>query len=185
MFMGGNFEVKKMKVAIYCRVSTDEQTTDNQEQLIKEYCKRNEHEVYKVYKDIYTGTTDIRPSFNELLNDLRQYKFNCIAVKRLDRLTRKLKHLLSLVDEFKLKGVSLIAIDQNIDTTTASGIMQMQMLGVISEFERNLISDRTKDAFYRDSQGLLRSRKSNKLVGVRGKDKRERKKRGVLRKVHK
>lgn len=170
-----------MKVAIYCRVSTEDQTTDNQEQLIREYCIRNGHEIYKVYKDVYTGTSDNRPAFNELLRDMRLYKFNTLAVARLDRLTRKLKHLLSMIDEFKSKGVGLIAIHQNIDTTTASGIMQMQMLGVIAEFERNLISDRTKESFYRDSEGKLRSRKNHKLVGARGKDKKERRKRGVLR----
>lgn len=174
-----------MKVAIYCRVSTDDQNTDNQEQLIKDYCIRNNHTIYDIYRDTYSGTSDNRPAFNELLKDMRLYKFNTIAVARLDRLTRKLKHLLSMIDEFKSKGVGLIAIHQNIDTTTASGIMQMQMLGVIAEFELNLISDRTKEAFYIDSDGKIRSRKSDKLVGSRGKDKKERKKRGVLRKSQK
>jgi site-specific DNA recombinase len=173
------------KVAIYVRVSTEEQNTDNQEQLIIEYCIRNNYEIFDTYKDTFTGTSDNRPEFNRMLIDMRLYKFNTIAVARLDRLTRKLKHLLSMIDEFKSKGVGLIAIHQNIDTTNASGIMQMQMLGVIAEFERNLISDRTKEAFYVDSEGKKRSRKSDKLVGARGKDKKERKKRGVLRRSQK
>lgn len=172
-----------MKVAIYCRVSTDEQNVDSQEAHCLEYCQRMGYEVFKVYKDVYTGTSDNRPMFNELLHDMRLYRFNAIMVTRLDRLTRSLQHLLGLIDEFKLKGVGLICSTQEINTTTPAGIFQMHVFGAVSEFERNLISARTKESFYRDSEGKLRSRKSHKLVGVRGKDKHPRLKRGVLRKA--
>lgn len=174
-----------MKVAIYIRVSTDEQTTDNQEDLCLDYCKRMNFEVFKIYRDIYTGTSDNRPEFNELLKDMRLYRFNAIVVLRIDRLTRKLKHLLNMVDEFKSKGVDIVSINNNIDTTTAMGKAFFQISGVFSELERNLISDRTKDAFYKDDEGRLRSKKTDKLVGVRGKDRKERKKRGVLRRSQK
>ncbi len=159
-----------MKVAIYCRVSTSEQDADKQEYLCKEYCKRNDIEVYKVYKDVISGTTTSRLNFNIMLDDMRHYKFDTIMVTKLDRIGRSLSHLLSLFDEFKRKAVDFVAITQNIDTSTSAGKLQMQMLGAFAEFERNMISERTKEGM-----------KHAKNVGKRGKDKRQRKKRGVLR----
>lgn len=160
-----------MKVAIYCRVSTEEQNADKQEDICKEYCKRQRYEIFKVYKDVISGTTSSRPDFNKLLFDMRHYKFNAIMVTKLDRLGRSLQHLLSLFEEFKNKGVDFISVTQNIDTSTSAGKLQMQIMGAFAEFERNIISERTKE-------GL----KKAIGVGKRGKDKKPRKKRGGLRK---
>jgi len=102
---------------------------------------------------------------------MRHYKFDAIMVTKLDRLGRSLKHLLSLFDEFNKKGVSFIAVTQNIDTSTSAGKLQMHIMGAFAEFERNIISERTKEGL-RKSIG----------VGKRGKDKKPRKKRGSLRK---
>lgn len=160
-----------MKVAIYCRVSTEDQDADKQEQACLDYCSRMNYEVYKVYKDVISGTTTSRPSFDLMLQDMRLWRFNCIMVTKLDRIGRSLKHILSLFDEFKSKAVQFIAITQNIDTTSAAGQLQMQIIGAFAEFERNIISERTKEG--------LRYAKN---VGKRGKDRKDRKKRGVLRK---
>lgn len=160
-----------MKVAIYCRVSTEEQDADKQEEACIEYCKRNNYEIVRIYKDVgISGMKLYRPAFQELLKDMRAYKFDTIMVTKIDRLARSLQHLLSLFEEFKNKGIQFIAITQNIDTTSAAGKMQLQIMGAFAEFERNIISERTKE-------GL----KHAKNVGKRGKDKTARKKRGVLR----
>jgi DNA invertase Pin-like site-specific DNA recombinase len=159
------------KIAIYVRVSTDEQDLTSQLESCKKYCEMNNYEIYKIYKDIYTGTSDNRPAFNELLQDMRQYRFSMVVVTKLDRMGRSLKHLLNLFEEFNSKGVQFVAVTQNIDTSTSSGKLQMQILGAFAEFERNLISERTKE-------GL----KGKENVGKRGKDKRPRKRRYVLRK---
>ena len=156
-----------MIVAIYCRVSTDEQNTDSQEKICIESCKRNNYEVYKVYKDVISGTKSTRPQFNVLLIEMRNGKFDCIMVTKLDRLGRSLQHLLSMFDEFSSRNVQFIAVTQNIDTTSATGRLQMQIMGAFAEFERNLISERTKE-------GL----KVATGVGKRGKDKLPRKRRG-------
>jgi DNA invertase Pin-like site-specific DNA recombinase len=116
------------------------------------------------------STKTSRPAFNEMLRDMRLIKFNAIMVTKLDRLGRSLQHLLSLIEEFKNKGVHFIAITQNIDTSSAIGKFQLQVMGAFAEFERNIISERTKE-------GL----KYAKNVGKRGKDKKPRKKRGGLR----
>ena len=160
-----------MKVAIYSRVSTEEQFADKQIKAMQEYCKRMDYEIVNIYPDIIGGGTTSRPAFNQLLNDMRHYKFNCIMVTKLDRVGRSLKHLISLFDEFKKKGVNFIAITQNIDTSTSTGNLLFQILGAFAEFEKNIISERTKE-------GL----KNAVNVGKRGKDKNPRKKRGVLRK---
>lgn len=161
-----------MKAAIYCRVSTEEQHAEKQEHLCREHCRRNEIDIFQIYTDVISGTTTSREGFNRMLNDMRQYKFNTIICTKLDRIGRSLSHLLSLFDEFKKKGVEFIAVTQNIDTSTSSGKLQMQMLAAFAEFERNMISERTKE-------GMKRA----KNVGKRGSDKKPRKKRGVLRKA--
>lgn len=158
---------QNMKVAIYCRVSTEEQDADKQEYAIKDFCKARNWEVYEVYKDVISGTKSSRPAFNKLLEDMRINKFNCIAVTKLDRLGRSLQHLLSLLEEFNGRSINFVATTQNIDSTTATGKLQLQILGAFAEFERNLISERTKE-------GLRRATG----VGKRGKDKIPRKRRG-------
>lgn len=156
-----------MKVAIYCRVSTDEQDANKQEDICKKYCEVNNLEIYGIYKDVISGTKSSRPKFNEMLNDMRENRFQAIMVTKLDRLTRSLQHLLGLLEEFNKKGVHFIATTQNIDTSTAAGKLQTQILGAFAEFERNIISERTKEGL-RVATG----------VGKRGRDKNPRKRRG-------
>jgi len=161
-----------MKVAIYCRVSTDEQDASNQEKICREYCQRMGYEVYMVYSDTgISGVKQSRPAFNEMLSDMRLMRFNCIMVTKLDRIGRSLQHILSLFDEFFSLGVQFIATTQNIDTSSASGKLQLQIIGAFAEFERNIISERTKESL-----------QFAKNVGKRGKDKKPRLKRGGLRK---
>jgi DNA invertase Pin-like site-specific DNA recombinase len=161
-----------MKAALYARVSTDKQDIQNQLPAIRLYAARQGYEIYKEYIDeSVSGTKESRPAFDELLKDMRQNKFSIIIVTKLDRIGRSLKHILSLFDEFNRKGIGFVALDQNIDTGNAAGRLQMQILGAFAEFERNLISDRTKA-----------SRLNKPTWGKRGPDRRVRKKRGVSKK---
>lgn len=159
-----------MKVAVYCRVSTEEQDADKQEFICKEFCERNGFEIFKIYKDVISGKTTSRPEFNKLLQDMRDMNFKGIVVTKLDRLGRSLQHLLSLLEEFNSKGIDFVAVTQNIDTTSASGKLQLQILGAFAEFERNIISERTKEGMRRAIG-----------VGKRGKDKQPRKRRGGIK----
>lgn len=164
-------EKNKMRVAIYCRVSTEDQDANKQEYICEDHCNRNNFVIYKVYKDVISGSKSSRPAFNELLNDLRKYKFHAVVVTKLDRLGRSLQHLITIIDEFKAKGVELIAVTQNIDTSSSAGRLQWQIMGAFAEFEREIIRERT-----------IEGMRNAKNVGKRGKDKKPRKKRGVLRK---
>lgn len=168
-----------MKVAIYCRVSTEEQDADKQEFICREYCNRNGFEIYKVYKDVISGTSTSRKQFNQMLEDMRSMKFKGIVVTKLDRIGRSLQHLLSLFDEFNRKKVEFISVTQNIDTSTSTGKLQLQIMGAFAEYERNIISERTKEGL-RKAVG----------VGKRGKDKAPRRRRkdkikkNVIKKAH-
>ena len=160
-----------MKVAIYARVSTEDQDAEKQIKYLLQEVERRSFDLYKIYTDVISGAKASRPAFNQLLEDMRKYKFRVVMITKLDRLGRSLQHLITVLDEFKAKGVELIAVTQNIDTTSAAGRLQWQIMGAFAEFEREIIRERTKEG--------LRFAKN---VGKRGKDKKPRRKRGVLRK---
>ncbi len=160
-----------MKVAIYARVSTQDQHAEHQVKVLREFCQRSGHEIYDVYTDVVSGASASRPAFNKLMDDMRRYRFRAVAVTKLDRLGRSLQHLISILDEFRTKGVELMAVTQNIDTSSAAGRLQWQIMGAFAEFEREIIRERTME-------GLKHARN----IGKRGKDRKPRKKRGVLRK---
>jgi DNA invertase Pin-like site-specific DNA recombinase len=163
-----------VKVALYARVSTADQNTEIQLVQLREWASRGGHKIFREYVDeAISGTKTSRPSFDVMLADMRQYRFQAVAVVKLDRIGRSLQHILSLFDEFNAKGVAFIATTQGIDTfqTNPMSKLFISLLGAFAEFERNLISERTKAA---------RAGKLN--WGVRGSDKRPRKKRGGFRK---
>ena len=79
-----------MKVALYLRVSTSEQTTLNQELELKSYCERNEMEIYKIYKDEgVSGAKTSRPELDMMMQDMRKKEFDAVVVWKLDRLGRR------------------------------------------------------------------------------------------------
>lgn len=156
-----------MNVAIYCRVSTEEQDAKKQETELLEFCKQREHDVIGVYTDVISGSKDSRPRLNDLMIDAYNGKFNGVIIWKLDRLGRSLKHLIDIVNKFQLWKVNLICKTQEIDTSTPNGKLLFHIFGAVAEFERELISERTK-------LGL----KKAVNVGKRGKDKRPRKKGG-------
>jgi len=162
------------KCALYVRVSTDDQHPENQIETLKKYVELLKWDIYKVYIDKISGTKDSRPALNDMMFDMRDKKFNCVVIYKLDRLGRSLKHLINICEEFYKKDISLVCTSQNIDTSTASGKLLFHILGAVAEFERELISERTK----------LGQRKA-KNVGKRGKDKKVRNKSGYYRRWEK
>ena len=133
-----------MFVAVYVRVSTDDQNPENQVQELKAYCQRSEYSIHDIYIDKCSGRTEDRPEFQRILLDMRQRKFKAILVWKLDRIGRSLPHLLRLLQEMQNRKVEFICLTQNIDTTTASGRLIFQMMGIFAEFESTLVSERTR-----------------------------------------
>ena len=153
--------------AVYVRVSKEEQNENIQIKNLKTFAILQNIRVQKVYIDKVSGTKDSRPALNDLMFDMRKGLFNCVVIYKLDRLGRSLAHLITICEEFNNKGIDLIVTSQNIDTKTASGKLLFHILGAVAEFERELISERTK-------AGLRHA----KNVGKRGKDRGPRKKGG-------
>lgn len=163
-----------MKAAIYVRVSTVDQTTLNQEIVLKEYCEKNEIEIYKIYQDEgFSGAKTTRPALDQMLKDMRLKAFDTIVVWKLDRLGRSTQHLLQLLEEFNNKGIRLVCTDMNIDTQTAQGKFFFTIVGAFAELEREMIRERIL-------LGLERRRKEGKVMGrpQGSKDKGYRKKSG-------
>ena len=159
-----------MKCAIYARVSTDEQNPMHQVDELKKYAFNQNYNVHKVYIDEISGTKDSRPALNDLMFDARKDLFDVVIVWKLDRLGRSLKHLINVAEEWYKRGIDFVCVSQNIDTTTASGKLTFHILGAVAEFERELISERTK-----------LGQKKAKNIGKRGKDKKVRSKSGYYR----
>jgi len=153
--------------AIYTRVSTEEQNPQIQVDELKKSSSQQNIMVYDVYTDVVSGTKDSRPELNRMMFDMRKGLFNCVMIYKLDRLGRSLKHLITVCEEFHNKGIELIVTSQGIDTSTATGKLLFNILGSVAEFEKELISERTK-----------LGQKNAKNIGKRGKDKKPRRKSG-------
>lgn len=159
--------IKQKTCAIYARVSTDKQNPDHQVDELKNMASQQKLMIFDTYVDKVSGTKDSRPELNRMMFDMRKGLFNCIMIYKLDRLGRSLKHLITVCEEFHNKGVDLIVTSQGIDTSTATGKLLFNILGSVAEFERELISERTK-----------LGQKKAKNIGKRGKDKKPRHKSG-------
>jgi len=169
-----------MKVALYLRVSTEEQTTLNQELELKRYCDKENYEIYKIYKDEgISGAKTSRPELDKMLQDMRNRCFNAILVWKFDRLGRNTQHLLQVLEELKNKNIRLIATSQQIDTSTPMGKLFFTIIASIGEAERETIRERI-------ILGLKRRRQQGKPVGRQkgAKDKTQRKRLGYFQREY-
>jgi DNA invertase Pin-like site-specific DNA recombinase len=133
------------RAAIYLRVSTDEQTTENQERALREVAARSGHEIVAVYRDEgISGAKgrDKRPGFDAMHKDASRRKFDIVMAWSVDRLGRSLQDLIGFLSELHSLGIDLALHQQGIDTTTPAGKAMFQMMGVFAEFERSMIVER-------------------------------------------
>lgn len=151
----------KTKAALYLRVSTDHQTTENQRQHLTEVAERAGWEIVEVYEDAgisgAKGRKD-RPAFDRMCKDATRRRFDVIMAWSVDRLGRSLQDLVTFLGELHSSGIDLFLHQQGIDTTTPAGKAMFQMLGVFAEFERAMIRERVV-------AGLDRARTNGKKLG--------------------
>ena len=141
------------KVAIYCRVSTStkDQTTENQLRELTAYCDRMGFEIVKVYEDEVSGakTREKRPAYNELCKDAFLKKFDVVIAWDVSRFGRSLKEFVSFLAEMDDKGIGVVAVKNGLDTSSSTGKMMMKMIGVMEEWNREMLVERTKSGLAR------------------------------------
>jgi DNA invertase Pin-like site-specific DNA recombinase len=151
------------RVALYLRVSTSEQTTENQRRELRAVAKRHGWEIAGAYEDAGVSGAkgrDKRPGLDALLKGVARREFDLVAAWSVDRLGRSLQDLLGFLGEIHAKGVDLYLHQQGIDTTTPAGKAMFQMMGVFAEFERAMIQERVK-------AGLARAKAEGVQLGRR------------------
>src|SRR6201993_3400409 len=132
-----------MRIAIYARVSTKDQSCALQLRDLKTYCTARKLTVFREYIDVgESGAKDSRPKLNELMADARKRKFDAILVWRFDRFARSTKHLLLALEEFRSLGIQFISYQENIDTTSPLGQALFTIVSAVAQLERDLIRER-------------------------------------------
>ncbi len=145
------------RCVIYTRVSTNNQTIDNQLNVLREIAKLKGYEIVREYTDEgISGAKgrEERKGFDELIKDATRKKFDIILCWSVDRLGRNLSHLVSFLNEIQSVGCDLYIHQSGLDTSTPMGKMMFQLTGIFAEFERSMISERV-------IAGQKRSKKKN------------------------
>jgi len=144
---------------IYARVSTKQQTTENQLPPLRKFAKERGWKVIGERIDHgYSGTTEQRPQLIEVMDLARRREFDILLVYALDRFGRSVKHLVNALDEFRSLGIDFCVLNQNIDTTTPAGKLFFTMISGFAEFEAAIIKERVL-------AGLVRARAEGKQLG--------------------
>jgi putative DNA-invertase from lambdoid prophage Rac len=166
-------------IALYVRVSTSEQTVENQKIRLHEYAEKNNC-TFDIFEET-ESTRKTRPVKQALLAKLRQNQYDAVVVYKLDRWARSSTELILDTKELIDKGIGFISISDNLDFSTASGKLHFAILSAFAEFERELIRERT-------IEGLRRAKLQGKQAGrpKGSKDTKKRKKSGyILREARK
>lgn len=149
-------------VAIYTRVSTrNGQTVENQLRQLREVGERMGWQIVAEFSDEgISGAKgrDQRPGFDALMRGVARREFDLVAAWSVDRLGRSLPDLVSFLNDLQARNIDIYLHQQGLDTSTPSGRMLFQMLGVFAEFERAIIRERVLC-------GLERARANNKRLG--------------------
>ena len=143
-------------VAIYCRVSTDEQTTENQRIPLTQYCERMGWK-YEVFEE-KESTRKTRPIQYELYNRLLRKEFDGLVIYKFDRWARSTKELLEHIESLIRKDIMVYSYSENIDLGSSMGRAMLTIISAFAQLERDLIRERT-------IAGLRRAKAQGKVLG--------------------
>ena len=134
------------RVAVYLRVSTDNQIHDSQEAELRDYCVRRGWANIEWYRDTASGAKQDRRGLTELMQKVRRGKLDIVLAFKLDRLARSLSHLAQLIAELQVNRVALVCPSQGIDTSNSNPAahLQLNILAAVAQFERELITERVR-----------------------------------------
>ncbi len=147
-----------MKAAIYARVSTADQTCENQLIDLRRYCAARGWDATEYVDTGVSGAKDRRPALDQLMADARRRKVDTVVVWRLDRFGRNLRHLITAIEELNAAGVSFVSMGESIDTASPTGRLLLGIMGSFAEFERERIRERIH-------AGLARARRQGQKLG--------------------
>ena len=149
------------KVAIYTRVSTLDQTVENQLIELRDHCSKMGWEITQEYADKgLSGTLsrDKRPALNALIKDGYRKKFDAVVCWDISRIGRSMKELVLFLSDMKDRNIGIVSVRQGFDTSTSMGEIMFQFVGILSSWEREMIRERTV-------AGLERPKKEGKTLG--------------------
>jgi DNA invertase Pin-like site-specific DNA recombinase len=148
----------KKQVALYLRVSTNAQSTDAQLAELSQLVDQRGWK-YEVFCDKgQSGAKESRPAFDEMMRQVRRGRFAAICIWALDRLARSLRQLLDISLELQRLNVDLVAVKQDLDTSTPSGRLVFGVLSTVAEFERDLLRERVR-------AGIAQAKRAGKRIG--------------------
>ena len=148
-----------MKVALYARVSTTDQSTETQLLDLRRYTRERSWQVFKEYIDEgISGTKDSRPALDELMDAAKKRRFDVVLVWRFDRFARSTKHLILALEEFKNLRIDFVSFQENIDTSSPLGSAIFTIISAVAQLERDIIAERVK-------AGLRRAKENGKVLG--------------------
>jgi putative DNA-invertase from lambdoid prophage Rac len=133
------------QVAIYCRVSTDDQCCERQERDLKAFARRSGHKIVAVFKETASGADDDRPERKKVMALARAREIEAILVTELSRWGRSTQDLVQTLDDLHGWKVSVLAQNGlSFDLSTSTGKLMRTIMAGLAEFERDLIRDRVK-----------------------------------------
>jgi len=148
-----------LRVAIYARVSTTDQSTDSQLLDLRRYVSDRGWQIHREYCDNgISGTKDSRPALDDLMDDAKKRRFDTVLVWRFDRFARSTKHLILALDEFKGLGIDFVSFQENIDTSSPLGGAIFTIISAVAQLERDIIAERVMS-------GLRRAKENGKQLG--------------------
>jgi DNA invertase Pin-like site-specific DNA recombinase len=148
----------KRRVAIYARVSTQDQDPQMQLRELRAYAKLRSFTVASEFIDHVSGATTERLELTKLWQSARTRKIDTVLVWKFDRFARSTKQLIDALEEFRHLGIDFISITEQIDTGSPMGKAMFTVISAIAEFERSLISERVRS-------GLAKARAHGKQLG--------------------
>lgn len=133
-------------VAVYLRVSTENQIHDSQESELRDYCQRRGWNRVEWHRDTASGAKQDRNGLNDLMQKVRRGKVDIILAFKLDRVARSLSHLAQIIAELQAHRVALVCPSQGIDTSNGNPAahFQLNILAAVAQFERELITERVR-----------------------------------------
>ena len=149
---------KPTRAAIYARVSTNEQTAENQLLDLRRYATERGWTEEEFVDTGISGTVASRPALDRLMNAVKKRQVDVVLVWRFDRFARSVKHLLLTLEELRALGIGFVSFQENVDTSSPLGQAIFTIIAAMAQLERDLIVDRVK-------AGLRRAKAQGKTLG--------------------